>query len=325
MRRALIACLLAGSAPAAAVVPAEETPFQRVQRIDARVATIGHRLAVANLAWCSEKQWQWGFIVTDIAALDPSYRGTAIAAFGAEAGIGVTALAAGGPAEAAGLQAGDILLRLDGRPLARTEAGARPSESAIAEMLRSIEEAFADRRATLEVSRRGHAVSVTVEAVESCSSLFQAVPGDSRRARANGRSVHVTAALVDYAADDAELAAILAHELAHNILRHRLRVEGVARGFLGIGRNTGRIRETEIEADRLSVYLMERAGYEAEGAIRFWRRFGPHPLNFLRVRDHPDWRDRITLMQTEIAAIVRARQAGREPRPQFVTLPLAPR
>ena len=31
----------------------------------------------------------------------------------------------------------------------------------------------------------------------------------------------------------------------------------------------------------MSVYLMERAGYDPEAAVRFWSRFGRRGLNFL--------------------------------------------
>ena len=76
--------------------------------------------------------------------------------------------------------------------------------------------------------------------------------------------------------------------------RHRVRLDAgaaCARGFLGnFGRNARRIRETEVEADRLSVYLMERAGYDPEAAVRFWSRFGRRGLNFLGSPTHPNWR-----------------------------------
>src|SRR3546814_10543788 len=61
------------------------------------------------------------------------------------------------------------------------------------------------------------------------------------------------------------VAAPIAHELAHNILRHRERLEakGVNYGLLsGIGRNVGYFRQTELEADILSVSLLANANYD---------------------------------------------------------------
>ena len=323
---ASFAAMLALAAAAPAQPAAADRDFQRAQRLDARVATVGHRLAVASLDLCADRQWRWGFVVADIAALQSPYRDSATRAFGVVAGLGVMALVAGGPAERAGLRAHDVILALDGRAPAQTgPQGPGRGTPAAADMLASLDEAFADGRALVEAGRAAARVTIAIEADRSCATRFQATPSGSRRAYADGRVVGISAAMVDYAADDAELAAVVAHELAHNILRHRVRLDGVARGVLGIGRDTRRIRETEIEADRLSVYLMERAGYDPEAAVRFWERFGPHPLNFLRVRDHPGWRSRVQSLRTEIAEIRRARAAGTVPIPAFARLPLPPR
>jgi predicted Zn-dependent protease len=143
-------------------------------------------------------------------------------------------------------------------------------------------------------------------------------------AQADGVYVQVTTALAEYAEDEAELAAVLAHEFAHNVLGHRVRLNqaGVQRGvFANFGSNARRIRETEIEADRLSVYLMEQAGYDPQGAVRFWSRFGRRGLNFLGSPTHPNWRLRVQSLETEIAKIRAARAAGRAPVPDFVALP----
>ena len=78
------------------------------------------------------------------------------------------------------------------------------------------------------------------------------------------------------------------------------------------------IRETEVEADRLSVYLMERAGYDPDSAVRFWTRFGRRGLNFLGSPTHPNWRRRIALFQSEIDRIRAARAAGQIPMPDFL-------
>jgi predicted Zn-dependent protease len=132
--------------------------------------------------------------------------------------------------------------------------------------------------------------------------------------------VQVTTAIAAYVADDDELAAVLAHEFAHNILGHRVRLDAarVSRGFFGnFGRSAARIRETEIEADRFSVYLLDRAGYDPAAAVRFWTRFGQRGLNFLGSPTHPNWRARIASFETEIAAIRRAHMQGTEPVPPF--------
>lgn len=327
MRRLLpIALALAflGAPVRAAPAPAAEESLAAMRALDQRVATIGHRLARASLGWCAERAWLPGLALHDLSQYGADFRPAAIRAFGLDAGPGVLALAAGGPAERAGLRADDIVLTLDGRAPPRAPPGRGGSFEPMERILAALDEAFADGRATIGVRRGAERLAIAVVAEQGCATRFQLIPGRSLNARADGRYVQLSTRIAEYVADDGELAAVLAHEFAHNVLGHRVRLDDarVRRGFLGnFGRNARRIRETEIEADRLSVYLMEQAGYDPEAAVRFWSRFGRRGLNFLGSPTHPNWRSRIQLIEAEIAAIRRARAAGQAPVPGFATLP----
>jgi predicted Zn-dependent protease len=237
-----------------------------------------------------------------------------------DAGPGVLALVPGGPAERAGMRLDDVLLSLDDRALPHGDPGRDRTFDRMARILDAIDAAFADGNAEMEIRRAGTRLILHVGSEPGCASRFQLIPSGRLNAQADGRYVQVTTAIAAYVADDAELAAVLAHEFAHNILGHRVRLDAarVSRGFFGnFGRNARNIRDTEIEADRFSVYLLDRAGYDMEAAVRFWTRFGRRGLNFLGSPTHPNWRSRITLFETEIAAIRRAHAEGREPVPPF--------
>ncbi|HTU12689.1 MAG TPA: M48 family metallopeptidase [Allosphingosinicella sp.] len=323
----LLAAILLFTAPAKAAAAQDSATgdaLAAMQALDLRVAAIGHRLATANLDWCVDQAWLPGFVIHDLSQYGAGDRPAAIRAFGLDAGPGVLTLVPGGPADRAGLRAGDILLAFDGRPVPRGTPGRGGSFDQMELILAALDAALADGRVALEVRRGAGRQIVAVAAARGCATRFQLVPGGRMNAQADGRYVQVTIALAQYAAEEGALAAVLAHEFAHNVLRHRVRLNqaGVRRGLLeSFGNNARRIRETEIEADRLSVYLMERAGYDPEDAVRFWSRFGRRGLNFLGSPTHPNWRLRVQSFEAEIVKIRQARAAGRVPMPDFATLP----
>jgi hypothetical protein len=291
-----------------------------MRALDQRVAEIGYRLAVAARPLCRRLENLPGFAVHDLSQYGADFRPAAIRAFGLDAGPGVLALVPGSPAERAGLRLDDVLISLDGRPLPHGDPGRDRSFDRMAQILDAIDAAFADGQAEVEVRRAGAPLILHVGAEPGCASRFQLVPSARMNAEADGRYVQVTTALASYVADDAELAAVLAHEFAHNILGHRVRLDAdrVSRGFFAnFGRNAAQVRATEIEADRYSIYLLDRAGYDPEAAVRFWNRFGRRGLNFLGSPTHPNWRARIDSFEAEIAAVRAARAAGREPMPPF--------
>ncbi|HEV2815945.1 MAG TPA: M48 family metallopeptidase [Allosphingosinicella sp.] len=316
--RGLVLALLAFAGAEAGAQGDREASLTAMRALDQRVATIGHRLAVAARELCANRQNLPGFAVHDLSQYGADFRPAASRAFGLGAGPGVLALVPGGPAERAGLRLDDILLGLDGRPLPNGDPGRGRSFDRMAQILDAIEAAFADGAAEVEIRRAGAPLILHVGTEPGCASRFQLVPSGRLNAQADGRYVQATTAIAAFAVDDGELAAVLGHEFAHNVLGHRVRLDqaGVARGFFGnFGRNARNIRETEIEADRMSVYLMERAGYDPGAAVRFWSRFGRRGFNFLGSPTHPNWRSRIALLETEIAAIRTARAAGRVPMP----------
>lgn len=323
-RRAAAAFLFVAAAaatPAKSQADSQEQSPAAVRALAARVATIGHRLATASLDLCEDEVWLPGLTLHDLAQYGADDRSAAIRVLGLDAGPGVFALAADGPAERAGLRPDDIILGIDGEA---PPQGPLPREASFDRMeliLALLDRSLADGAAAIEIRRGGARQSFLIDADRGCATRFQLIGSRGFNALADGRYVQVTVALAAYLTDDGELAAVLAHELAHNILHHRARLDaaGVQRGLLSnFGRNARLFRETESEADRLSVYLLERAGYDPEAAVRYREQAGRRSLNAFWSPTHGHWRTRAAELRAEIARIRLARTQGEAPMPAFL-------
>lgn len=288
--------------------------LQSLRALDARVATVGHRLATANAPICGERRWHPGLLIHHRSLYARLDRAALEAAFGLKEDPAVLAVAAGGAADRAGLRPDDVILSVDGAPLPRPGAEVEKSYAPTERIIAAIEAAFADGIGSLVVLRGGSRMKVAVIADQGCASRFQLVPSARQAAKADGTYVQLTSAFVEYTRDEDELAAVVAHEMAHNILRHRIRLNaaGVDRGWrASFGRNGRLFRQVEMEADRLAVHLMERAGYDPTGAVRLWTRQGAQD-NSLIEGTHPAWATRIKAMEAEIAVIAAAKARGEQ-------------
>ncbi len=320
-RHILAAYALSVAAPASAAAAAapQPSPYAVLAAQEARVAAIGFRLTTANARWCARQQPQFGWVWGDPRLYAPERRGEALAAYGARNGDlpFVAAVAPSSPAAAAGLAVGQAIAALGGQPV---PDGADDHPFA---RITAIETGLAARSPTAPLAvASGAGEPLTVAPMAGCISDFRVEAGQREGAVADGRMVLVHQGLIAFAPDDDELAAAIAHELAHNILRHRERLDaaGVDRG-LGkqFGRSARLFKQTEIEADRLSVWLLAGAGYDPDAAARFWTRFGQrkgHPL--FPPGTHPGWRERVATLEAEAAVIAAARASGETLRPPLL-------
>ncbi len=301
MAAAIFCPLFVGAAWSAAPPPMEVLAALHAQ--DARAETVGYRLATAAADLCPGGGRDPGFSVHTLEQYGPPYRAAAAASFGLDGSPGVLSVAPGSPAAAAGLQEGDALLAVGG--LALPEAAALPQAADFARtavVQQAIRRAFAGGRAALSIRRQGRDIALAIDPAPACPSLFQVVPDAQMNGAADGDYVQVSAEMAALARSDDELAAALGHELSHNILGHKARLDAlhVDRGLLSaFGRNARLIRQTEAEADRLSIYLMARAGYAPAGAMSFWERFRRALPPLSADPTHPAWTQRLRAMRQE--------------------------
>ncbi len=286
---------------------APDSVLARLHAADVMVEAVGFRLATANAALCRPVGWDPGFAIHTLEQYQADYRIEAAFSFRLNSWPTVMSIAPGSPAAGAGLNEGDALVAVGGQPLpeiGQTTAAADFTRTAAAQ--HAIDAAFAGGAATLTVLRTAQRIDIPVHAAPACRSIFQVVPEKAMNGAADGDTVQVSATLVALAQTPDELAGVLAHELAHNILHHRERLDAlhVARGLLApFGRNARLIRGTEIEADRLSLYLVARAGYSVPAALAFWVRLARAKGGIALDPTHPLWHERIDALQHEAARI----------------------
>lgn len=284
---------------------ADSATFEAVRRADLSFATVGFRLATANAALCDRLEPGLGIQLHSLDQFDAAAREPARAYFGFAAPIAIEGVVAGGPADQAGLRQDDSLLQVG-----TVDLSAIPGKPGTTDRLVAAQLAIAalPPAAPVEVRylRGGVAGSVTVAPVPACRSRFELLLGSSYQASADGTMVKIGARFLEEYPEQ-EFAAVTAHEFAHNILHHREKLEarGVTWGLLsGFGGSVKYFRQTELQADLLSVYLLANAGYSPRASLAFWQRFGPSKAGgFLRSRSHPHWADRVETIEAEIARI----------------------
>jgi membrane-associated protease RseP (regulator of RpoE activity) len=175
-----------------------------------------------------------------------------------------------GAAAQAGLQEGDRILSVNGTPWPQDPTAATGARDAFWTAHNAAQKA-ADMQ--VEFARDGQGRTVRIEGKTGCAATLVFTEGPSANANAFGSQIQVFSGLEALLRDDDELAFVLAHELAHVILEHS------GPGKEAQMKDPARRGPAEVEADRLGIVLMARAGFNPAAAApaveRLYRTNGP--------------------------------------------------
>lgn len=233
------------------------------------VARVAFRLAIAGRPRCSEPAPALGLMLQHLTQFTLADRPGMIAAQSLDRGPGVIVVVPDGPAAIAGVRPGDVLLAINGRALPSETALSAPFDAVRAQARAdAVDDLLAGGRTgsiALSLLRDDRVSVVRVTPLPACPSRVRLARSNQRNAFADGRHVLLTTGLVTRLQNDDELAFVVAHEIAHNILHHAMimRGDGVRHG---LGRTLGRsgriVRKTEHAADTLGGEIMIDAGFD---------------------------------------------------------------
>lgn len=273
--------------------PGFARPLDDLQQADAEVQSVGWKLAHANARFCQRASPAIGLLLEDAHTFeDPA---AARAAYGLTGDIGIGAVAADGPAARAGLQANDTVIAIEGQPAGPPLPG-KDRWTRLFVLQSRMEQAVADKGTVTLTLAGGRTVTIAGE--PACRVRFLLDDGGGN-ASSSRDDVRVGRGLYNATkGDEALLAAIVAHELAHAVLDHQSTLEKPS--------STGTVRQTEREADRLAVWLLANAGYPPEAEERLIRTVIARRQLLIGSFSHGGWRTRAADIHAELGALAAA-------------------
>jgi membrane-associated protease RseP (regulator of RpoE activity) len=348
MRRHLGAVFLACAMAAACATPDTQLPdtdasdtsaaaeqqrrFVLTSRLDTqkRVHNVAYRVLSANADLCGEDVSPvLGLQSMQIDAVARDYRGSAQGLWRLDERPRVMHVVPDSAAARAGVQAGDVLISLNGRAIGGGRDAGKRYTQALGEMRPGAP-------ARLTVERTGRQQRFSLQPATVCAYPVLVNHDSSANAFTDGERIVVNDGILKIAKSDEELALVIGHELAHITKGHidKQTQNAILAGagglaidiaFAAFGMNTqGAFTEFSVnagrrafsqgfekEADYVGIYHMARAGYDTTGVERFWRAMAAEdPASITFAGTHPTSTERYALITKTHQEVAGKRAAG---------------
>ncbi len=273
-----LALLAAAPAPLSAVAEG----LKLLHSFDLRISVLTDRLAISGIAYCSKHVPRMGLIFEDAALYQEPERSVAGRLYGLKSYPMIVY-----PQNLAGTE----VFAIDGQPIWAVDPKNLRSR------IDQIEKAAEQAATMLNTLHIGQVAQLPVSGPPGCPSRAQVIPARGRLAKADGEIIQIGTATIQQTKSDDELAFVIAHEMAHNILGHQALLDWM-------GRKPATIRATEIDADRLGLKLMKAAGFDPHAAATFWARYGRGlGEGILSDGSHMRGKERVAFLSAEAAKL----------------------
>lgn len=301
-----------------------------------RLFDLSRTILLESLPLCEDTRPDAGWILLNRFMFPEDFRAALLEGLNVDEHLTVVHLAPGSPAKRGGVQPGDKIIRISGTRIPATKEAPR----VYAELWSDLD-ASGPIPVTLLRGEKEMSVDLNPETV--CGFQVFLAMNDDINAFADGRNVVIMQGMMRFADADRELALVITHELAHNVMGHvdAQRKNTMAGGFLGlivdiaaaaagvntqgafsdIGYRAGAMRysqEFEYEADYVGLYMMALSGFEIENAADFWRKMAtahPGSIKSNHASTHPATAQRFVALENTVKEIKTKQSKG---------LPLAP-
>lgn len=300
--------------------PPAASPLHDQESTWIRLYDVAFPMLIASADWCPfQQEPTYGFL------LEESGRSQGIADGGGGRAV-VAYIHPRSPAASAGLAVADEVLAVNTRSVAD-----EPADTVLALIRTATVAGIQPLQLDLRRAAGRHLSHFT--AVPACHFSLHVIDSDQINGMSNGQQVAVTRGAMRLFPADAELAWVLAHEIAHNVLNHvpNARLHALLNGFVeamadesGTRAPVEPPRSLEVQADYLGAYIMARSGYDLHAIRRVWQR-----LELLEARPsglregsliHPPTAERLAAFEATLEEIEKKRRHGEALEPSWLRL-----
>jgi len=266
----------------------EDITFEEVlaeyQAYNQRLARVAAPLRLKNAVLCPETRRDPGFSIHRIEDYPAPLRAMAETLLGVkDDGLYVRAVRPETSAQTARIAPGDQILAVNENKISNDPLMESYNRAVLRNGFNSVLSKVSIR------TPEGREYLARIRPDTACDIPSKVVYSDDVNGHTNGREIFMTSALMRAVPDDTNLALVIAHEMAHVIAGHSKQPPSQA---------------LELEADRMALVLMARAGYDIDAAVNFWKNAAhPHEGGNAAESSHPTTSARFQNFKKELERI----------------------